>query len=225
MNEVQLKLNGLSVMIAMPTHRDIPWQTTVSLLETYALLSSRGIPCDVQIAANCSLVELSRMKLAHQFLESDANRLFWVDSDIVWNAEDFLRVLALTSVMPIVGGAYPVKQDKVNFYIASDPAGVSLNEYGCMPIDGFGIGFTCVTREVMETLADRANKVTCLGNAEPLPQIFKTDVRDGRFVGEDIAFFADAKAAGFPVHLDPNVRLGHIGSKTFSASVADYLRT
>jgi hypothetical protein len=222
--EIQLDLSGLSVMLAMPAHRDLPWQTTISLLETYGLMVAKGIHFEVRIAANCSLVDLARNKLAHQFLEhSECNRLFCVDSDIVWQAEDFLRLVALSTRMPVVGGLYPVKQDEPKFFIAIDNRGVEANDLGCIEVHGYGLGFTCLTREVMAKAAAASPKMTVLNEDRPLARIFRTGMRDGQFVGEDIQVFADLRALGIPVHLDPNISLGHVGPKVYRASAADYL--
>lgn len=222
---VALSMAGVSVMLAMPTHRDIPWQTVGSLLETQTLMQSRGIPFEVQLQVGNSLVTHARSKIAHTFLQSDKTLLFWVDSDIEWEAESFLRICALSTRMDVVGAAYPAKKEPIVFFLdRSCSQEIEANEFGCLKVPGWGMGFTAVNRRVIEALAERAPKLKFNGSEEPIPHIFRCDEHEGYARGEDMAFFADVAELGFGVFLDPTVRLGHVGSKSYKASLQDILR-
>lgn len=226
----ELSLEGVSVFLAMPSHRDLHPYTAVSLLETQAMLMARGVPCDIEVQYGSSLVHHARSKAAHRFLSRDKNRLFWVDSDIVWKASDFIRLLALSTVMDVVAGVYPAKQDEPLFFVNADLGKDFVsNEYGCFSVDGLGLGFTCVTRPVMQALADRAPKCRFHDvGPEPIPHPFRCDdlkASDGALDarGEDIAFFHDLKALGHQVWLDPSVKLSHVGAKVYTASFLEQL--
>ncbi|WP_334362415.1 hypothetical protein [Bradyrhizobium sp. AZCC 1578] len=222
---MKLDMAGVSVMLAMPTHRDIPAGTVASLLATQDLLTVKRVPFEVQLQVGNSLVTHARSKIAHTFLQSDKSLLFWVDSDIEWKAADFLRLCALATKMDVVGGAYPAKKDPITFFLDPSSGGeIESNEYGCLKIGGWGMGFTVVTRRVIEALADKSPKLKFNGVDEPIAHIFRCDEHNGYARGEDMAFFADAKDLGFEAFLDPSITLGHIGSKTYTASIADMLR-
>lgn len=217
---------GVSVMLAMPAHRDIPTGTVTSLLETLDLCNARRIPFEVQFQVGSSLVHHARNKIAHLFLKSDKSLLFWVDSDIEWQAQDFVKLCALSTKMDVVGAAYPAKKDPPVFFLDRSSQGeFEANEYGCLQLGGWGMGFTVINRRVIEALSQAAPKLKLNGSEEPVPRIFRCDdERDGYAVGEDMAFFADIKARGFGVFLDPTITLGHIGQKTYAGSLADMLR-
>ena len=222
---MKLDIAGVSVMLAMPTHRDIPAGTVASLLATQERLHLRNIPYEVQLQVGNSLVTHARSKIAHEFLKSDKSLLFWVDSDIEWKASDFIRLCALATKMDVVGGAYPAKKDPIIFFLDPSSGGeIESNEYGCLRVGGWGMGFTVCTRRVIEVLAEKSPKLKFNGSDEPIAHMFRCDEIDGYARGEDMAFFADIKALGFEAFLDPSVTLGHIGSKTYSASIADMLR-
>jgi hypothetical protein len=222
---MKLDMAGVSVMLAMPTHRDIPAGTVASLLATQDLLQARRIPFEVQLQVGNSLVTHARSKIAHTFLKSDKSLLFWVDSDIEWQAKDFIRLCALATKMDVVGGAYPAKQDPIVFFLDPSSGGeIASNEYGCLKVGGWGMGFTVMNRRVIEAVAARSPKLKFNGSNEPIAHIFRCDEIDGYARGEDMAFFADIKDLGFEAFLDPSVTLGHIGSKTYTASIADMLR-
>ncbi len=219
-----LDLGGVSVMLCMPTHRDIPVETVSSLMETQALFQERDLSLNIQFQVGSSLVVAARSKIANVFLKSRCTHLFWVDSDIVWQADDFLRLLALCTKMPVVGAAYPAKRDPTLFFVgAEDKDCIESNEFGCVPLTGIGLGFTVVSRAVMEALAEKAPKLRFPDNPEPIAHIFRTDELDGYFRGEDMAFFADIRALGHQVWVDPKIRLGHTGPKTFTGALMDHL--
>ncbi len=218
-----IDLAGAHVFLAMPTHRDIHPYTAVSLLETQRAFHERGLPLDTAIIYGSSLPHHARTKVAYEFLRSKASLLFWVDSDMQWSAADFLRVAALTQQLDIVAGAYTAKADPPLFMVKADLSNIQGNEQGCLAMDGLGLGFCCMKREVVEAAAAHAPKKKFNGIDELIPHIFRYDETAEAAGGEDMAFFADVKALGYQLWVDPTVVLGHIGSKTYRAAISDYL--
>lgn len=221
----EFNLDGVSVMLAMPVHRDCTWQTTMSLIQTQALFMERGIVLDIQAEIGGSLVEASRSKLCNTFLEGERSHMFWVDSDVGWRAEDFLRLVALATKMDVVAGCYPAKNDALTFLLDVDPwKKVKVNSFGCLPVNGLGLGFCCVQRHVITRLSGKAPKLKFPDTEGPIPHIFHNGESKGRFQGEDMGFFEDIRALGLNVFIDPTIILGHVGSKIYSGSVMDVLQ-
>jgi hypothetical protein len=217
----RLDIAGQHVFLAMPAHQNMHPNTVVSLLKTQREFHERGVPLDVAVIYGNSLVHHARSKIAWDFLQTKATRLFWVDSDMEWEPKDFVRLVALTSVMDMVAGAYSAKQDPP-LVMVKNVNDLHSNRYGCITLDGLGMGFTCMTREVVEALAENAPRVSFNGTDELIPHIFHYDGRGAG--GEDMAFFADAKALGYQLWVDPSITLGHIGPKVYRASLKDYLQ-
>jgi hypothetical protein len=223
---MKLSLAGLSVFIGIPTSRDFPPETVASLISTARLLIERGIPFDMEIIAGGSIIEAARTRVAHRFLMSDKNRLFWIDSDITWDAEDFVKILALSSELECVGCVYPVKQEPTKFFLNLDTdTDLASNDFQCFELNGLsGLGFACVQRKVMEQLAEKAPKLLFGDNPEPMPHIFRCDTSGKAFRGEDMAFFDDVRDLGYKVNLFPHVKLGHVGPKTYKADFMETLK-
>jgi len=215
----------IHVMLAMPTSRDIPRETVLSLMETQGLLQERNISFTLYLSDGGSLVHNARTKAAHHFLKSECTHLFWVDSDIVWKAEDFLRILALATKMECVAASYPLKRDDLQFVLnVKNPLQtVKSDEYGCIEVNSLGVGFTCVQRKVIEELAAKAPAVR-ISHYGIMPRIFRLDDPDNVSRGEDIAFFDDIRALGYKVHLDPKIELGHVGPKVYRGAVSQFLK-
>lgn len=224
-------MSGVKIFLGMPTHRPLSPYTVRSLMETQNALWNQGISANYEIQYGSSLVHNARTKTANAFLQSDCSHLFWVDSDMVWQATDFLRLCALGTKMACVGATYTAKKDPPQFMLFTDSPGtpVEANEYGCLPIGGLGLGFTIVQRQIMERLAAKAPlcRYRDIG-PDPVPEIFRCDklrgpdgIYDAR--GEDMAFFADVRELGETVWIDPTITLGHEGSKVYSASLLDHI--
>lgn len=220
----KIDIEGKSVMLAMPSHRDIYPDTVASLLATQRECFQRGIPLDVNITHGSSLPHHARTRIAWDFLQGKQDLLFWIDSDMVWQASDFIRVMALATVMPMVAGAYPAKQDPPLFLLNTDnPEEIDGNEWQCLKLTGIGLGFCCMQREVVEAVAAQAVPTKFL-NTEAIPHIFRFgEAANGNAQGEDMAFFEDARKLGYDLWVDPSIKLGHVGPKVYTASLLDHL--
>lgn len=219
-------LTDVSVTLSMPVSRDIPPATVRSLLETQAMCMGRGVPLDIEFGLGCTIFH-ARSKAAHSFLKSGNTRLFMIDSDIVWTGLDFMRFLALSTKMDCICATYTARVDPPIFHVSLDDASAEIpaNEYGCIPVNGVGLGFTVVTRELVKKLADQAPKITFPHSmpGEQVAKIFVFDEDDTEARTEDMAFFSDIRKLGYTVNLDPSVTLGHVGSHEFRASILDHI--
>ena len=222
---MKLNMASVKVMLAMPTHRDIPASTVRSLLETQHVLALNNIASDIQMQVGGSLVHHARTKAAWRFLKSDCTHLFWVDSDMSWRAQDFVRLLAIGTKLECVYAAYPCRGEPIRFFIALDETQkYESNEFGCFAVRGAGLGFCCVQRKVIEALAEQSPRLKYPDIDDgPVPRMFRVDEIDGYARGEDIAFFDDVRGLGFTTWLDPSIELGHIGVKEYRAKLMDHL--
>ncbi len=133
-------------------------------------------------------------------------KIFWIDSDIEWEVEDFLKLL--TSSESIISGLYqtspdgtvavnrldekgrPMKVNRAEFMLDDEP----------VEVGGVGFGFVAMKPEVFEKV--------------PRPWFLidrvKWDEVDFECnVGEDYSFCNHARKAGFKIMVDPLVRVKH----------------
>lgn len=222
---MDINLAGVHPLIAMPTHRDINPATVRSLLMTQAAMQERNLPLSLKMEDGCSLIHHARTRTTDFFLtQTDCTHLFWIDSDVVWAPDDFLKIVALGTKMECVLAAYPRKADEVEFYIRYKEKRVQSDEYGCVAIEGTGMGFSCVQRKVMQELSDQAKKLIYADKDRAIPAVFRCDDDGGYARGEDYAFFADILKLGYDVKLCPNIQLGHVGQKNYTHSVWECIK-
>lgn len=215
-----VKLSDLSVAIGMPTSAYLPWQTALSLANTTAVCAGRGIPCELSVVAGSSIVTDARAKVVNELLATKASRFLLLDSDVVWKAADFLRLLLLSTRMPVVCGAYPQKNERCMLPVSLLPGALETNEYGCNKVRGTGLGFTMVRREVLERLAATKPRIYDPELGVEMADLFRleraVDEHGRRLaLGEDTVFFDDVRALGYDCWLDPSIDLGHVGSHVY----------
>jgi hypothetical protein len=221
---MQIKLDGLSVAVGIPAGRDFHALTVRSLIETFGKCQAMGIPAQLALVAGNAVIQWARDEVIDLFLKTDCSRLFWIDSDIVWDPNDFIRMLALSQKRDIVCATYPAKKEPTTFYINHDPPLVS-DDLGLFEIKGAGLGFTVVTRRVIEDLVSFSPKAVDQITGKNIAQVFRVGMKDGTRIGEDMAFFDDVRKLGFKVHLDPLVKLRHLGLKQYEGSIFDAIQT
>src|SRR5262245_8951720 len=111
---VNIDFKNVNVIVGMPAHRHVVVPTVISLCNTVAACRVAGIPLDIILTEGSSVVMTARNQIAHAFLQKPkATHLFWIDSDIQWNVESFLRVLAMSLYFDTARAIYPRRQERV----------------------------------------------------------------------------------------------------------------
>lgn len=220
----EISLEGLSVCIGMPVARDMHPLVVKSLFSTLKACGEAGIKCDLAMVYGNSVIQWARDEVVDLLLDSEANRFFFIDSDIIWEAKDFFRLLALSTKRDIVCSPYVAKKDEPSFYLSfGDKNEFTADEYGLFQVEGTGLGFTIINRRVVEEISEKAPKVLDQISGNTIPSIFRFTSEDGERRGEDILFFRDLASLGYKIYMEPTLKLGHAGSKIYRGKFLDAL--
>jgi hypothetical protein len=161
-------------------------------------------------------ISLARDMLAAQFLASDCTTLVFIDGDIGFIRKDLETLLA--SRHAVTSGMYPRKraQEDWVFVPLGDDSEQLIEAGKPFPVKYTGAGFLKIERRVF---TDLENSGRCpfyaSGDGGQIRHFFGTGVLDGVFMSEDYQFCELAAQAGHRVHLDPRIRLRHVGKWTF----------
>jgi hypothetical protein len=218
---MQIDISGVPVYIGIPVYGRIPTQTALSLASTTHQCGLRALDVEIGMMGR-GIVHWARDMVLDGFLKSNKQKLFWIDSDVVWDPDAFFYMVALSTMHDVVCGAYPMKKDgDLQFQVAGTGEAQAMSEHGLFEIHGTGLGFTIMDRSVCEQLAAKAPLVFDQYADDMLRSVFRTDVVDGKRRGEDIAFFADIRELGHKVMLAPAIKLGHVGDKCWQGRALD----
>lgn len=154
-----------------------------------------------------SLVYTSRNELAKLAIQSEADYVLWLDSDMVFDADLMVRMFDRMKELDadILTGLYfrrvqpytPVLFDKLDI----KPSGrCNWTHFEDLPDEPFkvgGCGFGCVlmsTDVLMSVQAKNRSLFAPIGG-----------------VGEDLSFCWRARDCGYDIWCDPNILCGHVG--------------
>lgn len=162
-------------------------------------------------------VARTRNNLAYRFLrETDAQFIFFIDSDIVFDPVDIDRIVAHDR--PICGGLYPKKEGRLSWVVSSLPGEAIDPATRLLKARETGTGFLCVRRDVLEAMIRAYPEIEYEGDPRPGAirwDFFPMHAQDRRYLSEDWFFCSRARALGFDVMVDTSVQVAHVGKIVF----------
>ena len=219
------RLSAFKVCIACCSHEELFAGFAISLAGITAELQKRGIEFNVIIYAGHCHVDDSRNAIVAEFLKTDCTHLLFIDSDIRFEADDFLRLISRD--YDVVGGIYPLKEPEEGYVIKPIDGG-EPDENGVLEVNGIGTGFLKIRREVIEALEKGAEHFINLREETleklRIPIIFERIVRDYKRMGGDIAFCWKWQQMGGKIHADVTLDLAHIGVTEWRGIYQVYLK-
>lgn len=194
----------MKTMIAVPCMDQVP----VPFCQSLALLKSVE-DCTLAMKAG-SLIYAARNDLATRAIQMDADYVFWLDSDMVFQPDTLERMMKTIreNDIDILTGLYfrrvapysPVLFDKLEIHGQE----CEWSEFNTIPDSLFpvgGCGFGCVlmkTDVFFDVQSKFGNMFAPIGNN-----------------GEDVAFCWRARECGYTIICDPSVVCGHVGYSVF----------
>lgn len=212
-----------------------------SLAQTGATFIRHGLGLLYQYRMNDALVANARNLLAHQFLESQATHLMWIDADIGFDPTDIVSMVLADQ--DIVCGVYPMKgidwervaqavhdgvppeelKSHVGAFVVDridgTPGGAAAKSDGLVEIASGGAGFMLIKREVFEALSHEVPGYAIEGIV--VKEFYTTgiDPESNQLVSEDYYFCRLARSVGFKVYAAPWVRLTHTGPYVYESEL------
>lgn len=198
------------VCVGIPTLDGKPCVNTVDALLAEQLLGyGKGVHFLILWEVGCSLIGIARNRIARRFLDTAADALVFVDSDISWKGGDLAR-LAL-SEHDVIGATYRAKRQDEYFHVRGKPVAAG----DLFKVEGLPGGFLKVSRKALESV----EAVPYLDeNGRIMRDIFPVGLHEGRYYGEDYGFCRLWTAKGGTVWLDPSIMLRHHDGLTFYSS-------
>lgn len=220
------------VYIAMPSLSGRPDVATMaSLVETMGSLQAARVPVKLKPLIGDSIISRTRNFFVSDFLASDCTDLIMIDDDLSWEPGAVMRLLS--HPCDVVGGAYPKRQDDLEFPVRRR-AGAKVDlSTGLLEVDLLPTGFLRMTRTCLERMV---SAYASLAYRDPhLPDrlfhaLFWVELGRGldggehlEVWGEDFTFCRRWREIGGHVWLDTLLAFHHIGRKTWHGRYADAL--
>jgi hypothetical protein len=211
----------MTLMIGLPCMGGIVSEkTTLGLFNLGKALVRNNVHHGLLTLTNSSLITQARSKVANFFINNTEHEyLFFLDSDIGFNPEDVLKLMA--HQVPIVSGAYPMKIIPERYCV--DIVQPEERHGDLVKINGNGMGFVLIHRQVFLDIAKQ------YPNLKYIPSDYHSDTphtpaemnnsyhyfaehqSQNGFMSEDKSFFHRAQSVGYSIWLDTTIKLNHTG--------------
>ncbi len=215
------------IVIAIPAYAaTVSLATMRSIVHDIMQLMRRGDSVSVEDECGNTDITDARAAMVGKFFAGPGTDLVMVDHDVCWEANALPRLI--DHPVEFVSGLYPQRSDPIKFnlrYIEDRPEIWGDPQTGLIEVGGVSAGFMRCSRTMLESMAkaypglayQRGDK-TLWGFFDP----YRLD--DGkRKLSEDYSFCQRYRDIGGKVWADPNIKMGHIGLKTFSGSFGEFL--
>lgn len=193
------------VLIAVPALDTMPVQTAYSMLSL-----KRDCPSRFSFLVRASCAD-ARNLLAREAIESGADRVLWIDSDMVFSDDLMIRLGEdLDYGWDMVCGLYfkrelpvtPVIYESVEMSNGVKPY-LNYPRDMVFPIAGCGFGAVMMNTELLV----RADELKA-GPFTPLPHL-----------SEDLSFCRRAANVGARMACDSRIKVGHVGQITYGEAM------
>jgi hypothetical protein len=219
-------LTGRSIFIALPAYDfKVSLKLAVSLARFTQVAPQHGIDVHIGSICGCSVVSRARNLLVRDFVDSDATELLFIDSDINFEPEDILRLMAWgTDARKGVVAAVPRVRDVNTVYIADleydENRDLTMNHMGLVRAERVATAFMWVSRAVFENLIEANPEWTYWDKraGKDLSAVFDFKVTREGYIGEDFLFCDRVREAGYEVWIDPTITLGHMGVQEYTGN-------
>lgn len=219
------------IAIAIPAYSwAVSTYTMRSLLIDCKMLWERGDK--ITFIDECGSTDLTVAKamMIAKFLDSDADCLMHVDSDVAWEAGAMVKLI--DAPVPFVGGVYPKRRDPLQWpvgYVEGRDELWADPEHGLLEVAFVPGGFMRFTRECLEDMESAYSDLAYGTSRYPdgkLPGFFEhMYLPDGTRIRDDIAFCHRWRAIGGKVWTDPDIHFAHVGPKAFEGSLGNWLKS
>lgn len=225
-NQKGFDLAGKGIFIALPAYDfKVSLKLAVSLARFTQVAPQHGISVQIGSICGCSVVSRARNLLVQDFIESPCDYLLFIDSDINFEPEDILRLMAWADD-PKKGivAAVPRVRDSNKVYIADleydENRELTMNGMGLVRAERVATAFMMVRREVFVSLIDANPDWTYYDKraGKDLSAVFDFKVTREGYIGEDFLFCDRAREIGFEVWIDPTISLGHMGVQEYTGN-------
>lgn len=213
------------VMIGTPSHDGrVEVLYTNALIETIRACAAANIIIEQFFIKDDALLVRMRNDIVKQALLREVDDLVFIDSDMDWTPGQFLKLLS--HPVDLVSGTARKKTDTQEVYAVKCNRPIDKMEKdknGLIEVDGVGCAFTRMTKKCMQKLWKKAKAYNDDNRGGKNKMIFGIEIINGELTGEDIMMSRLWKSCGGKVYLDPEITVGHIGSKCFVGNFSAWL--
>lgn len=198
----------MKISVGLPVYDgNLSYQLASCLLTEVSLATQRGDVLNIRFLPSCTNLAVGRNCLVKEFMESDDDRLVFLDADVTFKPGELLRVAH--HPVDFVGGAYRLKQAKEQYpiYLMREPTEPGPN--GLIQVVMVPTGFLSLSRDVFTRFKEHYPGREYDIHGVKFYCYFQIPFVDGALYTEDSYFCREWREKGEIIYLDPELNLTH----------------
>lgn len=199
----------MKILVATPVYDGkLPIEVVRCILNEQSAAAMSGDELLFKFLPSCSHPAMGRNQLAQEFMDSDCERLVFLDADVTFEPGALLSIAKREE--DLVGGAYRFKCQE-EMYPVGWIAGQDLwaTKTGLLEVQTLPGGFLSISRNVFEILREAYPERTYTHFGKKAHCYFQMPFAGGHLCGEDSYFCLEWRVCGGKVYLDPELTLTH----------------
>lgn len=224
-----MKNQQIKILLAAPSYDGrFDVRFIDSLINTIKLCEKNNITILPYFLCYDSLIQRARNDYFYVAYNSQVDALFFIDSDIGWNPNDFLKLVL--SDKDMIGATYRKKTDEEELYAVKvignkeSEWNLNISDDGLLEVQGLGCGFLKLSKKCVRMLFESENKYY-ISEKGIIKNICDCTVNENNhFISEDIIIGFKWTKLGEKLYLDTNIKLTHVGQKAYTGDVNDWLK-
>lgn len=196
------------------------------LLTEIAIAIQAGDELSVCMLGGCSDLARGRNQIVHEFLNSDCDRLVFLDADVTFEPGQLVKLAHYSE--DVVGGAYRLKEDGPERYpIAFIPEHKFLqaNEHGLLEVAMVPTGFLSLSKNAFKRFRDAYPGREYQSRGVTQYAYFQIPYFEGALYTEDSYFCKEWREMGGQVFMNPELTLTHWkGNIPFEGHIGNWLK-
>lgn len=199
----------MRIFVAIPTYDGkLPIQTVKCLMDELLIAREVGDEIITSFLPACSVVAAGRNQLVEEFLETDCDKIFFLDADVTFNHGDLLKIARKPE--DFIGGAYRFKSKNTAWPVMFlDKPELWANENGLLEVETLPTGFMALSRNVFTKFREKWPDRYYKHQGKDFYAYFQMVYADGEMHSDDTYFCKEWRQLGGKVWLEPEATLTH----------------
>lgn len=203
----------MKILVAMLSYDGkIDVDVALNMVNEKAVSLMLGDDLVFEVLRGSSHLASARNQMAKAFMESDCDRLVFLDSDLLWEAGSISKIARFPQ--EFVGGCYRYKSAKEGYPVTwlDDPDGKGLfsNENGLIEVASVPTGFLSLSRTVFAKMVLNDPNRIYFHQGHELFAYFEMPYDQKQLWQEDAHFCRSWRELGGKVFLDPMLKFSHL---------------
>jgi glycosyltransferase involved in cell wall biosynthesis len=215
----------MKISVGIPVYDNkLAVEVASCLLTEKSIAQMMGDQLNVRFLPGCCNLAMGRNQIVKEFLESDDDKLVFLDADVTFQPGGLVKLAHYP--VDMVGGAYRLKQDIEEYPVAFlDKDELWANEMGLLEVAMVPTGFLSLSRDVFKKFRQAYPGRFYESRHEQSYCYFQIPYRDGALYTEDAYFCREWRQAGGKIWLDPELYLTHWQyNKPFKGHIGQWLK-